>query len=123
MFDRDGEFGEVAVADDAAELAFGFEHAGGGPAEAMSPGCQRLTLRLVQADALDHRLARVGRGERRLEAAADPEPLERERLLEPLAQGGGSAGVRAVELGSERSQPLERGGVVVELPGRAEARA
>ena len=32
-FDGEGELGEVGVADDAAELAFGFEHAGGGPAQ------------------------------------------------------------------------------------------
>jgi hypothetical protein len=31
--DRDGEPGEFAVADDPAELAFGSEHAGGGPAQ------------------------------------------------------------------------------------------
>ena len=29
----EGELGEVAVADDPAELAFGFEHAGGRPAQ------------------------------------------------------------------------------------------
>jgi hypothetical protein len=32
-FDCEGEVGEVAVADDPAELAFGFEHAGGRPAQ------------------------------------------------------------------------------------------
>jgi len=31
--DGEGELGEVGVADDAAELAFGFEHSGGGPAQ------------------------------------------------------------------------------------------
>jgi hypothetical protein len=46
-FDGDGEFGEVAVADDLAKLAFGLQDAGGCPAQAMSPDCQRFTLRLV----------------------------------------------------------------------------
>src|SRR6266511_3527477 len=32
-FDRDDEGGEVAVADDLPKLPFGFEHAGGGPAQ------------------------------------------------------------------------------------------
>jgi hypothetical protein len=32
-FDRDDERGEVAVADDASKLPFGFDHAGGGPAQ------------------------------------------------------------------------------------------
>jgi hypothetical protein len=32
--DRDGQLGEVAVADDAPELALGFEHSDGGPAQA-----------------------------------------------------------------------------------------
>src|SRR5215210_2996668 len=77
-FGRDRELGEVAVADDLAELPFGLEHAGGGPAE------------------------------RLFEAAADPEPLQRECLLEALAQGGGGAGMRALELGRQRPQPLER---------------
>ncbi|MEA2495260.1 MAG: hypothetical protein QOJ29_3171 [Thermoleophilaceae bacterium] len=41
------ECGEVLVADDLAERALGFEHAGGGPAQAHVAVCQRLTLRLV----------------------------------------------------------------------------
>ena len=36
-FDREGELGEVAVADDLAELPLGFEHPGGGPAQAHFP--------------------------------------------------------------------------------------
>jgi hypothetical protein len=35
-FDGNGELGDVGVADDAAELALGFEHAGGGPPETRS---------------------------------------------------------------------------------------
>jgi L-arabinose isomerase C-terminal domain len=34
VLEGDGELGEVAVADDAAELGFGFDHPGGGPAQA-----------------------------------------------------------------------------------------
>ena len=33
VLDRDGELGEVGVSDDAAELAFGLEHPGRGPAQ------------------------------------------------------------------------------------------
>jgi hypothetical protein len=38
---------EVLAADDLAELALGFEHPGGRPAQAHAPFCQRLTVRLV----------------------------------------------------------------------------
>jgi len=34
VLDGQGEGGEVLVADDLSELAFGFEHPGGGPAQA-----------------------------------------------------------------------------------------
>jgi hypothetical protein len=46
-FDGERERGEVGVADDLAELALGFEHPGGRPAQAHVAVCQRLTLRLV----------------------------------------------------------------------------
>ena len=46
--DAGGELCEVAVADDLAELQLGFEHPGGGPAQAHVADCQRLTLRLVR---------------------------------------------------------------------------
>ena len=48
MLDRDGELGEVAVADDPAELAFGFGMPAAVQRRAISPDCQRLTLRLVR---------------------------------------------------------------------------
>jgi hypothetical protein len=43
-FDGVGELGEVGVADDLAELAFGFEHAGGRPAQAHVPGLPALDV-------------------------------------------------------------------------------
>jgi hypothetical protein len=46
--DAGGEVRQVAVADDLAELLLGFEHPRGDPAQALSPDCQRLTLRLVR---------------------------------------------------------------------------
>src|SRR6059036_2303257 len=78
-FDRDDQGGEVAVADDLPKLAFGFEHAGGGPAQRHLARRPALHVALGAADDLDHRLARVRRVERALEVAGDAEPGERER--------------------------------------------
>ena len=69
-FDRDDEGGEVAVADDLPELPFGFEHAGGGPAQRHLARLPALHVALGAADDLDHRLARVRRLERPLQRAA-----------------------------------------------------
>ena len=74
----------------------------------MSPDLPALDVAAGAADGLDHRLARVRRRERALEPAADAEAGEGERLLQALAQRGGGAGVRALELGGERAQLLER---------------
>src|SRR3954452_6164689 len=63
-FDGDGELGEVAVTDDLAELRLGFEHAGGGPAQAHVAVLPALDVAADAPDGLDHRLARVRRGER-----------------------------------------------------------
>ena len=95
----------------------GFEHAGGGPAQAHVAVLPALDVAAGAADGLDHRLARVRGGERALELAGDPEPGEGQRLLHALAQRGGGAGMGAGELVGERAQPLERGVVVVERPG------
>jgi hypothetical protein len=46
--ESDRRLGEVGVGDDAAELALGFEHPGGGGRRHVSPDCRRLTLRLVR---------------------------------------------------------------------------
>src|SRR6266853_6852032 len=63
-FDRDDEGGEVAVADDLPKLLFGFEHAGGGPAQRHLARGPALDVALGAADDLDHRLARVRAFER-----------------------------------------------------------
>src|SRR6266545_7579140 len=94
----ESELGEVAVADDAAELPLGFEHAGGRPSECHLARAPVLDVAARAADALDHRLARVCRGERALQRARDPEAGERERLLDPLAQRGCRAGGSALKL-------------------------
>jgi hypothetical protein len=67
---------------------------------AISPEFQRFTLRCVQRtisiiDSIGFVL------ERPLEVAADAEPGERERLLHPLAERAGGAGVGVVELAAE----------------------
>src|SRR6266536_3814991 len=119
-FDRDDEGGEVAVADDLPKLAFGFEHAGGGPAQRHLAGGPALDVALGASDDLDHRLAWVRALERALQVAGDAEPAERERLLHLFAQRAGGAGVAAVELRGERSQLIERAAVVVERPRAAQ---
>jgi hypothetical protein len=101
------------------ELPFGFEHAGGGPAQRHLAGGPALHVALGAADDLDHRLAGVGRLERALEVAGDAEPGEGERLLHPFAQRAGGAGVGSVELGGERLELVEGAGVVVERPRSA----
>src|SRR2546426_7818209 len=52
-FDRDDEGGEVAVADDLPKLPFGFEHAGGGPAQRHLARRPALHVALGAADDLE----------------------------------------------------------------------
>src|SRR3954453_583645 len=72
--DRDDEGGEVAVADDLPKLPFGFEHAGGGPAQRHFTRGPALDVALGAADGLHHRPARVRALERALQVAVDAEP-------------------------------------------------
>jgi hypothetical protein len=58
----------------------------------------------------------VGRLERALEVAADGEPRQRQRLLESFPERAGGAGIRSSELRGERSQLIERTGMVVVRP-------
>src|SRR4029450_546346 len=104
------------MTDDATELAFGFEHPGGGPAKAHVAGLPALDVAADAADRVDHRLARVRGRERALEPTADSESSDRQRLLHALAQGGGGARVRAGELVGEPTELIERAVVVVERP-------
>src|SRR4029450_8177706 len=108
------------VADDLSELPFGFEHAGGGPAERDLAGRAALHVALGAADDLDHRLAWGRRGERALRVPGDAEPSERERLLDALAERAGGAGIASVEFGGELPELVERASVVVERPGSAQ---
>ena len=82
---------------------------------AISPELQRFTLRCVQRtisiiDSIGFVL------ERPLEVAADAEPGERERLLHPLAERAGGAGVGVVELAAELPELVEGAVVVVMRP-------
>ena len=103
--DAGGELGEVGVADDRAELLLGVEHPGGGPAlRHMSPDCQRLTLRLVRRTiSIIDSIGFVS--EASFRAPTDPEPGERQRLVQALPERAGGAGVGTVELGGERLEP------------------
>src|SRR4051812_19266005 len=105
-FDGDHERGEVAVADDSAELLFGDEHAGGGPALAHVAALPAFDVALGVADDLDHRLARVRRREGFGELAGDPESHQRQRLAHPLTQRGGRVGPAVVEFTGEQLQSL-----------------
>ena len=60
-FDRERELGEVAVADDLSKLTFGFEHAGGGPAQAHVAGLPALLVAAVLTDGLAQRPRLGGR--------------------------------------------------------------
>jgi hypothetical protein len=97
-FDRDHELGEVAVPDDPSELLLGDEHPGGGPALAHVTVPPAFHVALRVADDLDHRLARVRRAQRLGELSVDPEPHQRQRVIHPLAQRGGSVRPGAIEL-------------------------
>src|ERR1019366_5700690 len=96
--DRVRELCEVGVAGDPAELAFGFEHAGCGPAQPHLTRAPVFDVALGATDDLDHRLARVRRGERDLQPACDLQSRERECLLEALPQRPDGAGGGALEL-------------------------
>jgi hypothetical protein len=122
-FDGEGELGEVGVADDAAELALGFEHSRGRPTQAHLARLPALDVAAGAADGLDHRLARVRRCERALEPAANTEAGDGERLLDALSERRGGAGVGAREFVGERAQSVEREVVVVERPRRAQPAA
>src|SRR3954469_17929685 len=97
-FDGDGEARQVLVADDLAELALGFEHPGGGPAQAHVSVLPALDVVRGAAGGLDLRLARVRGGERALEPAANAEPCDRQRFLEAFAQPRGRPGMAARKL-------------------------
>ena len=89
-----------------AELLLGDEHAGGGPALAHVAVLPALHVALGVADDLDHALARVRRAQRLGELAGDPEPHQRQRVLEAFAQRAGGVGPGPVELCGEQLEPL-----------------
>jgi len=111
---------EVLVADDLAELALGFEHPGGGPAQAHVAGLPALEVAAGGAADADRRLDRVRRGQRLVQLGMDPQALQRDRLGQALAQRRRGARVRVGQLAGERLQALDRGLVVGELPGGAQ---
>jgi hypothetical protein len=107
--DRDGELGEVALADDPAELLLGFEHPGGRPAQ-RHLAVPVLDVAAGAADALDHRLARIRGLQRALQRSGDPRAGEGERFLQALAQRRGGAGcVRSSSRARTRSCPSAAG--------------
>jgi len=110
--DGEGELGEVLDADDLAELALGFEHAGRGPAQTHVAGLPALDVARCAPDELDHRLDRVGRGERAPQLLVALQALQRDRLGQALVQRRRGAGVRPGELGDEALQGVERKFVV-----------
>ena len=87
-------------------MLLGDEHAGGGPALAHVAVLPALHVALRVPDDLDHRLARVRGAERLGERPADPEPHQRQRVVQPLAQRAGGVGPGAVEFGGELLEAL-----------------
>jgi hypothetical protein len=67
------------------------------------------------ADALDHRLARIG-CERSLQRPLDPETGNRDGLLQTLTQRRGGTGVRPSELVGERAGSRDCFGVIARRP-------
>jgi len=87
------ELGHLFVALDAAEGSFGVEHAGRGPAQHHLAVAPPGDVAVGGPGDGDHRLDRVGRGERLGEAAVDAEAGDGEHLVQDFAQRRGRAGV------------------------------
>jgi hypothetical protein len=66
-----------------------------------------LDVALGGADGVDHRLSRVGGLQGAPELATDPEPDHGERLLHPLAQRAGGAGVGVLQFVGEPRELLK----------------
>ena len=121
VFDGCDQRGEVFVADDAAELPLGFEHAGGGPPECHVAGLPALHVSLDVADDLDHRFAGVCRLEGAAKLGVQPEGGDGERLIEALSERACRVGVGALQLDRELTQALFGAGVVGLSPGGSES--
>ena len=120
MLDRDGEVRQPAVALDFAEAALGFEHAGGGPAQAHVAELPVLDVAVYDPDGGDHRLARIGRLEGELSVPVIPRRVTVKVSSMPSLERGGGAGVGVVEaLDCEGVELLERAVVVGLLPRSA----
>src|SRR5215210_2316574 len=109
----DGERWQLRVADHASELALGFEHPGGGPAQAHVSVLPTLDVAARALDGVDHRLARVRRGQRLLQRAAHSQAGDGERLLQALAERRRGAWMAAVEFGDQAAEALKCRGMVV----------
>jgi hypothetical protein len=119
LFDLDREGGQAAVALDLAKTGLGLAHPGRGPPQTHLPIAPALDVAVDHPDGGDHRLARVGRLQRELELARDPQAGDGQRFLHPLSERGGRARVLMVELEREGDQFLERGLVVGVLQHQA----
>ena len=103
MLDRGDEVGEVAVADDPAELVFALRACRSAVQRRhISPDCQRLTLRLVrrQISIIDSQgfvLSRV-----RFRLPPMPSRVRVSVSVEAFAERRGRAGTGALELSDER---------------------
>ena len=89
---------------EAAESVLGFERGGRGPAQDHVAPTPPLHTPRDTAHALVEALGWIRGAQALLERAAKPEPLDRQRLLQPLAETVRSA---AVGLGEDTDQVLE----------------
>src|SRR6478672_11705984 len=92
------ELGHLLVALDAAEGAFGVEHAGRGPAQNHLPVTPTGYIAIGRFGDGDHRFDGVGRGQRPGEAAVEAQPADGEHLLQPLPQRRGRTGMTLLQL-------------------------
>src|SRR3954451_21393539 len=102
LADRGLELGQVAVALDAPEALLRFGESGGGPAAPHVAVAPALDVVLGVADRREHRLDRVGAGQRPQQRAGDAEARDGERFLEALLERAGGVGVDAIQLRRQR---------------------
>ena len=107
------EFGDIAVAFDAAEFLFDFEQAGGAPAQFHGAVTPAFDSASDGPSGVQRRLDGVGCGESLAECFREAELHDRQRFFESLAEAVGGVGVQTIEPSRGVVKLLERGIVIV----------
>ena len=100
--ERGAQRGQVQVAVDAAELAAGFDHSGGAPAQCHVAVLPVLHVHRVVAGDGDHRLDAVGAAQRAGQGRRHAQAQHGQRLGQALAQRRCSAGMGPLQLLGQR---------------------